>query len=66
MGSHGLGEAIVSGEVTPDLFIIDKAKLRVISKKVNKQEWQLIKNPVSQNLAISAHPGELSPPKILR
>jgi pyruvate, water dikinase len=46
---YGLGEAIVSGEVTPDLFIIDKDDLRIISRKINKQEWQLIKNPVSQN-----------------
>jgi pyruvate, water dikinase len=46
---YGLGEAIVSGEVTPDLFIIDKDQLRIISKKINRQEWQLIKNPVSQN-----------------
>ncbi len=45
----GLGEAIVSGEVTPDLFIIDKDELRIISKKINRQEWQLIKNPDSQN-----------------
>lgn len=42
----GLGEAIVSGEVTPDLFIINKEDLRVISKTINKQEWQLIKNPL--------------------
>jgi pyruvate,water dikinase len=42
---YGLGEAIVSGEVTPDLFIIDKEDLRIISKTINKQEWQLIKNP---------------------
>jgi len=41
----GLGEAIVSGEVTPDLFIIDKNNLSFISKKISKQEWQLIKNP---------------------
>jgi pyruvate,water dikinase len=46
---YGLGEAIVSGEVTPDLFIIDKVKLQIISKTVNKQEWQLIKNPVSRD-----------------
>jgi pyruvate, water dikinase len=46
---YGLGEAIVSGEVTPDLFIIDKYDLHIISKKINRQEWQLIKNPVSQN-----------------
>jgi pyruvate, water dikinase len=50
---YGLGEAIVSGEVTPDLFIIDKDTLRIISKKINKQEWQLIKNPRSQNGVIN-------------
>jgi pyruvate,water dikinase len=44
---YGLGEAIVSGEVTPDLFIIDKEDLRIISKTINKQEWQLIKNPLA-------------------
>jgi len=45
----GLGEAIVSGEVTPDLFIIDKDELRIVSKKINKQEWRLIKNPDASN-----------------
>jgi pyruvate, water dikinase len=42
---YGLGEAIVSGEVTPDLFIIDKKTLKIVNKKISKQEWQLIKNP---------------------
>ncbi len=42
---YGLGEAIVSGEVTPDLFIVDKKTMKITSKQINKQEWQLIKNP---------------------
>ena len=42
---YGLGEAIVSGEVTPDLYIIDKEGLRISTKKIGKQEWQLIRNP---------------------
>jgi len=46
---YGLGEAIVSGEVTPDLFIVDKDEMRIVGKKINKQEWQLIKNPAAQN-----------------
>lgn len=46
---YGLGEAIVSGEVTPDLFIVDKEELRILNKKINKQEWQLIKNPAGQD-----------------
>jgi len=41
---HGLGEAIVSGEVTPDLYLLDKEKFRIIDKKISKQEWQLIRN----------------------
>ncbi len=42
---YGLGEAIVSGGVTPDLYIIDKDGLRITSKKIGNQEWQLIRNP---------------------
>ncbi|MCR4394505.1 MAG: phosphoenolpyruvate synthase, partial [Dehalococcoidales bacterium] len=47
----GLGEAIVSGEVTPDLFVVDKEKLQILEKKINRQEWQLIKNPSADNSA---------------
>jgi len=42
---HGLGEAIVSGEVTPDLYIIDKKTTRIVSKKPARQEHQLVRNP---------------------
>jgi pyruvate,water dikinase len=45
---YGLGEAIVSGEVTPDQFIVDKNNLRILSKKINRQEWQFIKNPTGE------------------
>lgn len=41
---YGLGEAIVSGEVTPDQYILDKEKLSIIHKKIAKQEWQLVRN----------------------
>jgi len=42
---HGLGEAIVSGEVTPDLYIVDKKTTRIVSKKPARQELQLVRNP---------------------
>ncbi|MDP2731310.1 MAG: phosphoenolpyruvate synthase [Dehalococcoidales bacterium] len=45
----GLGEAIVSGEVTPDMYVIDKKKQKIINKEIAKQEWQLIKNPSAGN-----------------
>jgi pyruvate,water dikinase len=38
---YGLGEAIVSGEVTPDLYVLDKETLKILDKKIRKQEWQL-------------------------
>jgi pyruvate,water dikinase len=39
----GLGEMIVSGDVTPDLYIVDKKDLKVLSKEIKKQEWKLVK-----------------------
>jgi pyruvate,water dikinase len=44
---YGLGEAIVSGEVTPDLYVVDKDSLKIITKKTVNQESQLIKNPTA-------------------
>lgn len=43
----GLGEAVVSGAVTPDLYILDKASLGVVQKNVARQERQLVRNPES-------------------
>jgi len=45
----GLGETLVSGQVIPDLYIIDKEGLKIISKRIGRQEWQLIRNPGSAN-----------------
>jgi pyruvate,water dikinase len=41
---YGLGEAIVSGEVNPDLYLIDKEKLDIISKKLSQQDRELVRN----------------------
>jgi pyruvate,water dikinase len=65
---YGLGEAIVSGEVTPDLYIIDKEGLRISTKKIGKQEWQLIRNPDGSgekaNIQVSLSPSTQSQQKI--
>ncbi|MBI5225577.1 phosphoenolpyruvate synthase [Candidatus Micrarchaeota archaeon] len=37
-GGFGLGEAIVSGMVTPDMYIIDKRSMKLAEKTINKQE----------------------------
>ena len=41
---YGLGEAIVSGEVTPDLYVVDKEGLSIIDMKLARQEWKLVRN----------------------
>jgi pyruvate,water dikinase len=39
----GLGEAIVSGEVTPDEYTVDKKSLEILNCKVAVQERQLVR-----------------------
>jgi pyruvate,water dikinase len=47
--AYGLGEIVVSGDLTPDLYIIDKEELRILDKSIAKQEWQLVKNPAKKD-----------------
>lgn len=35
----GLGEAVVSGSIMPDEYILDKGTLRLRNKVINKQDW---------------------------
>lgn len=39
---YGLGEAIVSGSVTPDRYLVDKKSLEVVDKEVNRQSWKIV------------------------
>jgi pyruvate,water dikinase len=43
--AYGLGETVVSGDLTPDLYTVDKEGLRILDKSIAKQEWQLVRNP---------------------
>ncbi len=42
---YGLGEAIVGGEVTPDTYVIDKAKMSVSDKRISTQRWKYVRGP---------------------
>ncbi len=57
---YGLGEAIVSGSVTPDTYIVDKDELRIASKQIGKQKWQIIRNTTGDdqqpNIKVSLPP----------
>ncbi|MGQ9569391.1 MAG: phosphoenolpyruvate synthase [Thermodesulfovibrionales bacterium] len=40
--SWGLGEAIVSGKVTPDEYIVEKGTLKIIQKNIVKKKMQIV------------------------
>ncbi len=39
---YGLGEAIVSGSVTPDRYIVNKEKFEIEDKEINSQSWKIV------------------------
>lgn len=47
----GLGETLVSGEVTPDHFLIDKVMLIPVVRRIAEKEHELILNPVTRHTA---------------
>jgi len=40
---YGLGEAIVSGSITPDAYVIDKKDLSIIDINISSQEREIVK-----------------------
>jgi pyruvate,water dikinase len=44
-GNYGLGEAVVSGSVTPDDFVVDKKTLRIVERRVVKKTVQYVRDP---------------------
>jgi len=44
-GNYGLGEAVVSGAVTPDDFVVDKNTLKIIEKRIAKKTVQYLRDP---------------------
>jgi len=44
-GNWGLGEAVVSGSVTPDDFYVDKNTLKVIERRIVKKPVEYIRDP---------------------
>lgn len=45
----GLGEAIVSGQITPDSYVTEKNDWQILDKNVNKQKKKLIKAKTGGN-----------------
>jgi pyruvate, water dikinase len=64
----GLGEMIVSGDVTPDHYVIAKDGMKIAAKEVKRQEWKLVKkvnaSGKSENIKINLTPAEQAQQKI--
>jgi pyruvate,water dikinase len=43
--SWGLGEAIVSGRVTPDQFIVNKTSLALVAREIYSKEIEVLPDP---------------------
>jgi len=39
----GLGEAIAGGKITPDSYVIDKKKMKIIDKNISEQKMMIVK-----------------------
>ncbi|MBP7927944.1 phosphoenolpyruvate synthase, partial [Patescibacteria group bacterium] len=39
--AYGLGQPVVSGEVTPDQYIVNKTSGKIVSKYISNQTWQM-------------------------
>lgn len=55
----GMGEAVVSGSITPDSYVLDKNSLKVKDKKLNTQEWMIVLDPnTKKNFKKTIEPGK--------
>lgn len=60
----GLGEAIVSGSVTPDHYVVKKESWDIASKEVSKQEWQIVRGPDGNDVHRSSPKDKLEGQKL--
>ncbi len=64
----GLGEMIVSGDVTPDHYTVSKADMTILEREIKRQEWKLIKKEgmvgKEDNIKVDLTPEEQARQKI--
>ncbi|MBC7130055.1 phosphoenolpyruvate synthase, partial [Candidatus Bathyarchaeota archaeon] len=58
-GNFGLGEAVVSGAVTPDEFIVDKRTMKIIEKRIATKKVQYVRDPKTGNTVHLNVPSEM-------
>ncbi len=60
----GLGEAIVSGSVTPDHYVVNKEDMSIVSREVAPQAWQIIRADDGSNKHVALTPEQQKTQKL--
>ncbi len=57
--NHGLGESVVSGEVEPDVFVVDKLRREIIETRIGSKQTVITLNPEGGTVHSmrASHPG---------
>ena len=63
---YGLGQTIVSGEVTPDQYLISKFDFKIVEKNLSKQTWKLTRRGKVPVLKINAQKQKLPDDLIIK
>jgi pyruvate,water dikinase len=45
----GLGEAVVSGSITPDHYEVTKSDMKIASKEIGAQDWQIVRGKTGKD-----------------
>lgn len=59
-GAFGLGEVVVGGEVEPDTYVVDRDGPRVVSVRVGRKAFEIVRGPDGHDLRRDLPPGEAS------
>ena len=56
--AFGLGEVVVGGSVTPDLYVVDKASLQVKDVQIGHKNFKIVRAPDGENEFVTLSPAE--------
>ena len=60
----GLGEGLVSGEISPDMYIVDKASMKIVEKNIAAQDRKLARTSVGGGKGIADISWQEVPPDL--
>ena len=59
-GAFGLGEVVVGGEVEPDTYVVDREGPRVVSVRVGRKAFEIVRGPDGHDLRVDLPEAEAS------